>query len=417
MMPRVIRAAVCGIYAVCTLTIVVIAGGCTTTGQTLGSTVVQRNTVSGISAEPPMLSAAQLALLARRTQREEELLDAPLTAESAAEIALLHHPAVERALETLGMPGFDRLRLAHLVNPAFNRGRPPSTVETRIEKPLSVNLMTWVIIPALDSSGSTEERTARVQAADEIVALLFAARRAWVSAVAARQSVRYFEDVVVAVEAGREIMESMRRVGNSSELETLRAQTLYADAVAHLTTVQVTAAIERERLVQTLGLWGMDAERVRFPERLPDLPPAPVGADGLEARAVAQRFDVHAGRLEGLAGEAGVNARADVRTAWLAYRGAYDLARHMRDALVPLANRVSEEQLKLYNGMLISVLDLVADATERINAVNAALGTERDFWLAEIELQRAMSGVGVSAVAARPGVQGGFRPGAAYHVH
>ena len=82
MMPRVIRAAVCGIYAVCTLTIVVIAGGCTTTGQTLGSTVVQRNTVSGISAEPPVLSAAQLALLARRTQREEELLDAPLPAAS-----------------------------------------------------------------------------------------------------------------------------------------------------------------------------------------------------------------------------------------------------------------------------------------------------------------------------------------------
>ena len=67
--------------------------------------------------------------------------------------------------------------------------------------------------------------------------------------------------------------------------------------------------------------------------------------------------------------------------------------------------------------MLVGVFDLVADATERINAVDAALGTERDFWLAEIELQRAMSGVGVSAVAAQPGVQGGFRPGTAYHVH
>jgi outer membrane protein TolC len=228
---------------------------------------------------------------------------------------------------------------------------------------------------------------------------------------------RYFQDVVVAAEAGREIMESMRRVGNASELETLRAQTLYADAVAHLTTLQVAAAVERERLVQTLGLWGEDAERVQLPERLPNLPTAPIGADGLEARAVAQRFDVQAGRLEGLAGEAGVNARADVRTAWLAYRGAYDLAQHTRDAVVPLARRVSAEQLKLYNGMLIGVLDLVADATERINAVNAALESERGFWLAEIELQRAMSGVGRSAVAAQLGTQNGFQPGTAYHVH
>lgn len=112
-----------------------------------------------------------------------------------------------------------------------------------------------------------------------------------------------------------------------------------------------------------------------------------------------------------------MNARADVRTAWLAYRGAYDLAQHTRDAVVPLARRVSAEQLKLYNGMLVGVLDLVADATERINAVNAALESERDFWLAEIELQRAMSGVGRSAVAAQTGTQSGFQPGTAYHVH
>lgn len=416
MRPRVSRAAVCGMYAAAALAIA--AGGGCVSGRTFGSAVIQSNTASGVSAGPPVLSAEQRALLERRTQREEELLAEPLTAESAAEIALLHHPAVERALETLGMPGFDRLRLAHIVNPAFNGGRPPSTVETRLEQSLSVNVMTWVSIPALASSSSTEERAARVQAADEIVALLFAARRAWVSAVAARQSLRYFQDVVVALEAGREIMESMRRVGNSSELETLRAQTLYADAVAHLTTLQVAAAIERERLVQTLGLWGVDAERVQLPARLPDLPPTPVGAEGLEARAVAQRFDVRAGRLEGLAGEAGVNARADVRTAWLAYRGAYDLARHGREALVPLAHRVSAEQLKLYNGMLIGVLDLVADATERINAVTLALDAERDFRFAEIELQRAMSGVGVSAAAAaRPWAAGRFRPGTAYHVH
>ena len=367
--------------------------------------------------EPPALTPEQQALLERRTQREQTLLSRPLTADAAAELALLHHPAIERALETLGMPGFDRLQLAHVVNPDFNRGRPPGTMETRIERPLSVNAMTWVLLPALEPAGTVEERAARVQAADEIIARMFGARRAWVSAVVARQSARYYEDVVTALEAGREIMEGMRRVGNASELETLRAQTLYADAIAHLTTLQVTAAVERERLIQTMGLWGADADAVQLPERLPDLPRAPIGPEGLEARAIAQRFDVQAGRLEGLSGEAGVNARADVRTAWLAYRGAYDVARHARDALVPLAARRSEEQLKLYNGMLLGVFDLVTDATERINAVNAALQAQRNFWLAEVELQRALSGVGVSAVVAQQGLDGGFRPGATYHVH
>lgn len=408
MMPRVLRAAVCGINSTCALVFISLVGGCASG---------LNNVLNEITAEPPSLTTEQIAILERRTQREEELLSSQLTSESAAEIALLHHPAVERALETLGMPGFDRLQLAHVINPNFNRGRPPATIDTRIERSLSVNVMTWVIIPALATGGTIEERAARVQAADEIVALLFAARRAWANAVAARQSQRYFEDVVVAAEAGREIMESMRQVGNSSELETLRAQILYADAVTHLTTMQVASALARERLVQTLGLWGERAEQVQLPDRLLDLPLAPIPADSLEARAVAQRFDVQVGRLEGLAGEAGVNARADVRTAWLSYRGAYDLARHSRDAVVPLAERVSEERLKLYNGMLIGVLDLVTDTTERINAVTVALDAQRDFWLAEVDLQRSMSGVGVSAVTAQPGAQRGYTPGAAYHVH
>jgi hypothetical protein len=392
------------------------AGRAAIAGCVLSMTVAGSGCATAPNSQQVALTPEQVAMLARWSAREDELISAPLTAETAAEIALLHHPAIDRGLEALGIANVDRLLVAHTINPAFNGGRPPTTMETRIERSLSVNLMSWLSVPAFAPGIGIAQRTARVQAADEIAALLFTARRAWVSAVAARQSVRYFEDVVAATDASREIMASMRNVGNASELELLRAQTLYADALAHLTAVQTAAALARERLVQTLGLWGPDAERVQLPDRLPDLPIAPVGPEGLEARAVAQRFDVESGRLQGLPGEAGINARGEVRAAWLAYRGTYDLARHARDALVPLANRVSVEQLKLYNGMLIGVFDLISDVTERVNAVTAALDAERDFWFAEVELQRSMAGVGVPATAALP-TGGGFNPGAAYHVH
>ncbi len=374
-------------------------------------------TVADTLVEPVVLTPEQQAIVDRREAREETLLQQVLTPDTAAEVALLHNPVVAGALETLGMLYIDRLLVAHTVSPDFNGGQPRSTMDTRIERPISVNVMSWLYGPALELNFTSEERLLRVQAADQIGALLFAARRAWVSAVSARQTQRYYEDVVLALEAGRDIVESSRSVGNATELEALRAQTLHADAVAHLTTVQVAAALERERLIQVLGLWGPDAERVQLPERFPDLPRTPVTPDGIEARAVAQRFDVEVGRSTGEPGEAAVNARADVRTAWLAYRGAYDLAKHAREALVPLAERTSAEQLKMYNGMIIGVLDLLADAAQRINAVNAALDAERDFWLAEIELQRAMAGVGVSAVAAQAGAPSGFQPGATYHVH
>lgn len=408
MMPRARCARFFSFFLMC-ISVIAVVSGC----ASVESNDPQATNTNGQVIE---LTAEQRVLIERRTRREEELLALPQTAESAAELALLHHPAVERSLEELDMPGFDRLLLAHTVNPAFNGGRPPSTMDTRIERSLSVNLMTWVSVPALATDYPVDERATRVLAADEVVALLFTARRAWVYAVVARQSVRYLEDVLAAAEAGRDIMEKMRQVGNSTELEFLRAQAMYADAVAHLSAAQVAAAVERERLVQAMGLWGEEAERVRLPERLPDLPRAAVGPDGLEERAVAQRFDVRAGRLEGLAGEAGVNARAEVRSAWLAYRGAHDLVQHAHQAIVPLAQRISAEQLKLYNGMLIGVLDLIADATERTNVVNAALEAERDFWLAEIELQRAMSGVGIPA-GALPGAPSTFQPGATTHVH
>jgi outer membrane protein TolC len=382
-----------GALVICVSAIALIIGGCTTIGPS-NSTALDASEIA-VSEES---SSEQLGRIELRKLRETELLSQPQTAESAAELALLHHPAVERTLEDLNMPGFDRLQLAHTLNPAFNGGVAPSTVDTRIERSISVNLMTWVSVPAL-TGASAELRLPRVQAADEVVAMLFAARRAWVYAVAARQSVVYLEDVLAAAEVGRDIMENMRQVGNATELEFLRAQAVYADAVASLTAAQAAAAIEHERLVQAMGLWGEEAERVQLPERLPDLPITAVGPEGLEARAVSQRFDVRVGRLEGSAGEAGVNARADVRSAWLAYRAEYDLAKHALEAIVPLAQRVSEEQLKLYNGMLVGVMDLISDAAERTNAVGAALHAQRNFWLAEIELQRAMSGVGVSAVA------------------
>ena len=57
-----------------------------------------------------------------------------------------------------------------------------------------------------------------------------------------------------------------------------------------------------------------------------------------------------------------------MREAYSAYRTAYDLARHYRDEIVPLRKRISEEKLLRYNGMLISVFELLADAREQVAA-------------------------------------------------
>jgi outer membrane protein TolC len=90
--------------------------------------------------------------------------------------------------------------------------------------------------------------------------------------------------------------------------------------------------------------------------------------------------------------ETAVQARSEVRESYSAYRTAFDLARHYRDEIVPLRKRISEEMLLRYNGMLASVFELLADSREQVQAVNAYIDTLRDFWVAESDLQMALTG-------------------------
>jgi outer membrane protein TolC len=104
--------------------------------------------------------------------------------------------------------------------------------------------------------------------------------------------------------------------------------------------------------------------------------------------------------------EAVVNARSESRESYLAYRLAYELARRYRDHIVPLRKRISDETLLRYNGMLISVFDLLVDAREQAAAVNGAITAQKDFWIAETRLQAALGG-SLAAAPTSASVHGG----------
>jgi outer membrane protein TolC len=101
--------------------------------------------------------------------------------------------------------------------------------------------------------------------------------------------------------------------------------------------------------------------------------------------------------------ETAVNARSEVREAYAMQQSQYAVARHLRDEVVPLAQRISEENLLRYNGMLIGVFELLADARSQIASVNAAIEAQRDFWLADADLQMALVGKPDMRPVASPG--------------
>jgi outer membrane protein TolC len=337
----------------------------------------------------------------------------------------------------------------------------------KIEQAIGIEVIALLTVPLRHRFESKRFERVQAEVARDTVAVAYETRRVWIEAVSAEESARYMAQVKEAAEASAELARRMARAGNFSRLQQMREQAFYADAVAQLARARQSAVAARERLTRLMGLSGRNADYrlpERLPD-LPASPaqPAEVEAAALEERLdirAAQRdaasladslglvkttrfinalevgrartregdspfaygwefrieiplFDfgtARVARAEALylqavsrVAQAAVDAESELREAYSAYRTAFDTARHYRDEVVPLRKKISDESLLRYNGMLISVFELLADAREQVVAVNAAMDATRDYWLAETDLQSALAGAGNGLRAARRG--------------
>lgn len=87
-----------------------------------------------------------------------------------------------------------------------------------------------------------------------------------------------------------------------------------------------------------------------------------------------------------------LEAQAEVRDAQLRADQAWRTARRYQQEVLPLARQISDETLLRYNGMLLGVNDLLADAREQARLMAASLLAERDYWLAETDLSQSLLG-------------------------
>lgn len=81
-----------------------------------------------------------------------------------------------------------------------------------------------------------------------------------------------------------------------------------------------------------------------------------------------------------------VNVRSEARSAYVAYRSNYDIARHYRNNVLPLRNAIEEQSMLTYNGMITSTFELISDTRDKITSTILAVNAKRDFWLAEANL-------------------------------
>ena len=387
--------------------------------------------------------------------RTAELLRVPLTPESAVEIALLHHPGLQAGFEELGIAEADLVRAGRLRNPTFSFSRQKGGGHLEIERALIVDVLSLLALPLAYGLEQERFAQVQLDVAARAVAVAAEARHAYFGAVAAQELVQYYGQVKEAADASAELARRMVEAGNFSRLAQMREQAFYADATTQLARARHQAGAERERLARALGLSGdqlafrlpdrlpdlpkvplepQDAERRAIEKRL-DVQAAKRAAEvqarslgltkatgvvnvlhagyvntsesdearknGFEIELELPLFDfgtVRVARAEAQyrqamqrTAEVAINARSQVREAYSAYRTSYDIAKHYRDEIVPLRKRISEENLLRYNGMLIGIFELLADAREQVASVSAAVEATRDFWLADTNLQTALT--------------------------
>ena len=86
-------------------------------------------------------------------------------------------------------------------------------------------------------------------------------------------------------------------------------------------------------------------------------------AGGVKTRKAKIVFEQAQAQAESTA----VAAASAAREALASYRSSWEIAQHMRSQMLPIRQRISSEQLLQYNGMLISVFDLLNDLLSATN--------------------------------------------------
>jgi outer membrane protein TolC len=251
-------------------------------GKELNKTVV--------SIRTPEQAAAARARVAGLLQR-------PLTADAAVQIALLNNRGLQAAYNELGIAEAMMVAASFPPNPTFKLERMSSPLEIEIEARIVANILALATLPARAQVAAEQFRQAQLHAAEATLRVAAETRRAYYRAVAARETAGFLTQAKTAAEAASQLAKRLGESGALNKLDQAREHVFYADIAAQLASVRQHGASARERLTRLLGFWGNDLD-YRLPSALPPLPRRPKALASIEIEAIRRRVDLQIARIE-----------------------------------------------------------------------------------------------------------------------
>ena len=383
-----------------------------------------------------------------------KILSEAISLSDAERLSIWANPSLKATLSKVGVAEADYAQAGRMENPGFAYERFSGSDYT---KSVLFDIGGVLLMPLKRRMESRRLKTSRYQAASNVFAHISATRNAWFNAVAEKQHSALLERALESAETGNHLTRQMAALGHSSVVDAAESELFLGELRVALTRQRLAQSDARERLVKQLGLWGVEARNLKIPDQLPKLPEEEIRIEAVERHAIETRLDVKLGKLlvESMgknlkltrlnpfisAIEAGpvlesaegdkergyeiefriplfdigdvkshkakilyeqsmaqaeataIKAASSARQALKGYQVAFDIANQYRSKLLPLKQRISDETMLRYNGMLISVFDLLKDVRSSIELESNYVDALKEFWIADTGLQQAIAGV------------------------
>jgi len=240
---------------------------------------------------------------AENAQIEEavrSLLRYELTAEAAVQIALLNNRDLQARFEEIGIAQADLIQAGLLSNQNFSASfrfpdRSPSG--TNIEYSVAQNFLELLLIPLRKRIAAQQLAATETRVADEVLQLAAEVKIAFYTAQARQQLLERLQVISQTNETALEFTQRLHDAGNVSDLELANQQGSYEQSRLELSQTELQFRRDRERLNRLLGLWGNNIDW-KMGDHLPELPEREVSLQNLESRAISQRLDLRAQRMQ-----------------------------------------------------------------------------------------------------------------------
>ncbi len=271
--------------------------------------------ISRVNDEASSFTEGKLALARTQDERDQRaqaaqtLLAQSLGQKDAVQLALVNSPSLQALLAQGWGESADAAQVGRIANPIFSFERMTAGTELDLGRSLSFGLLDLLTLPSRYGVATRRIEQSQLRLTSDVVDQVTQVRQAWVRAVAAQQTLQYAKQVYDSAEAGAELAKRMQGVGNFNRITRAREQAFYADAATRLSTAQHQVTASREELVRLLGLDESQAQALKLPERLPDLPKQALDPQAVGALATRVRLDIRLAQtaLDGAAKAQGLN--------------------------------------------------------------------------------------------------------------